>query len=127
MGQEWPSTNRSLGSRRSSENAWPGSAIRRLCYAEGASSGHRICWLGGLIYPITRSIDDYDTNMLLKAVCSVLGRGRLLREAEVIRKVARHFGFQRVSKGMKAALEKAVKAGVQTGVIQRKKGELIRP
>jgi len=31
-------------------NEWPGSAIRRLCYAEGASSGHRICWLGGIIY-----------------------------------------------------------------------------
>jgi hypothetical protein len=78
---------------------------RRIVSADGAD----------LVGPATQTMEDYSLEELREVFASVMRLGRRCEREEVIRAVAEHLGFSRVSETTRQALKSAFNSGIRQG------------
>ena len=80
-----------------------------------------------LAYRETKSIADYSRDDLLGFLPSVMRKGVTYDQEDVVRELAQHSGFVRVTEAVQDAVKSAISAAIRRGLLSRPgRGQLIR-
>ena len=81
---------------------------------------------GGELDLATNSITDYTRDELIDAITSVMRKRSTYEREEVIRAVANHYGFKRVTQSIRKQIKSAINGAIRRDIIERAGSDIRR-